>query len=168
MKRILLALFFVALLVLFVVVYAKTANATTQVTICHNNGQSGNYTQNTVDWHAVDGEGNGDHNRSGHQDGKDIIPPGFWDYNGRNWDNEGQAIYRNGCVVPPVDICKNLEGVQESLPANHYQEEGDCLPQTAVCTDETALNFDDEVEVDEYADNEVCEYKQDRPKYTTQ
>ena len=80
--------------------FAVKAKATTQVTICHNTGQSGNYQKITVDWNAVDGQGNGDHNSSNHQNGRDIIPSGFWDSNGRNWDTQGQAIWNNNCNVP--------------------------------------------------------------------
>lgn len=77
-------------------VYAKKSE---KVTICHANNGNG-WVQITVDEDAVDKEGNGDHNRSGHQSGRDIIPPGSWDDDGRNWDNEGQAIYNNGCEKP--------------------------------------------------------------------
>jgi hypothetical protein len=75
------------------------AEAKTQVTICHKNNGNG-WSQITVDWDAVDGSGGGDHNSSGHQGGQDIIPSGFWDSNGRNWDTEGQAIWNNNCNVP--------------------------------------------------------------------
>ena len=74
---------------------------TTQVRICHATGSNTNpFNSITVDWNAVDGEGNSDHNRSGHQNGEDIIPPGFWDWNGRNWNTAGQAIWNNDCNVP--------------------------------------------------------------------
>lgn len=87
--------------------YVPVASATQQpqVTICHNNGNSGNYQQLTVDANAVDGSGGGDHNSIGHQNGLDVIPPGSWDSNGRNWDADGQAIYNNGCVVPLPPAC---------------------------------------------------------------
>lgn len=68
------------------------------VTICHATGSNSNpYTQITVDDDAVDGNGNSDHNRSGHQNGEDIIPHGSWDTDGRNWDAAGQAIWNNQC-----------------------------------------------------------------------
>ena len=42
------------------------------------------------------------HGHTGHQDGRDIIPP--YTYRGQtysqNWDAEGQAIFNNGCRVP--------------------------------------------------------------------
>jgi len=57
------------------------------VTICHATGSTSNpYTKITVDDNAVNGTGQSDHNRSGHQNGEDIIPPGSWDSDGRNWD----------------------------------------------------------------------------------
>lgn len=73
----------------------------TTVTICHATGSNTNpYTRITVDDDAVNGSGNNDHNRNDHQDGEDIIPPGFWDFNGRNWNTQGQAIWNNDCNVP--------------------------------------------------------------------
>jgi len=71
------------------------------VTICHATGSNNNpFNKITVDDDAVDGDGNSDHNRSGHQNGQDIIPPGPWDTNGRNWNATGQAIWNNNCNVP--------------------------------------------------------------------
>ena len=76
-----------------------------KVTICHATGSNNNpYNKITVDDDAVDGQGNSDHNRSGHQNGEDIIPPGYWDFNGRNWTTEGQAIYRNDCNKPVIVV----------------------------------------------------------------
>jgi hypothetical protein len=75
----------------------------TPVTICHATESEKNpYVRITVDDDAVDGNGNNsaDHNRDGHQDGEDIIPPGIWDADGRNWNSHGQAIYNNDCEVP--------------------------------------------------------------------
>lgn len=72
----------------------------TEVTICHATGSNTNpYNQVTVDEDAVDGNGNGnsDHNQDGHQNGEDIIPPGSWDADGRNWDAAHIAIYENDC-----------------------------------------------------------------------
>lgn len=106
-----------------------------QVTICHATGSQNNpYNKITVDDDAVDGQGNSDHNRSSHQNGEDIIPPGFWDFNGRNWTQQGQAIWNNNCNIPvsptptptntptptvtptvtPDDACQDVEGIQES------------------------------------------------------
>lgn len=78
-----------------------------QVTICHATASSSNpYVQLTVNANAVDGNGNGssDHNRDDHQNGEDIIPPGSWDADGRNWDAAGQAIWNNDCEVPTPSI----------------------------------------------------------------
>lgn len=89
------ALFGAAMLCLFFIpnVYATNNN---NIPICHYLGHGG-YQRISVNDDAIDGDGNGDHNRSSHQDGKDIIPPGHWDSNGRNWDTQGQEIYRNNC-----------------------------------------------------------------------
>jgi fibro-slime domain-containing protein/LPXTG-motif cell wall-anchored protein len=99
-----------------------------QVTICHNAGGSGNFTQLTVDANAVDGVGGGDHNSGGHQGGKDIIPPGSWDANGRNWDAAGQAIWNNGCVVP-TEIC---DGQDNDFDGN-TDEDGVCPANSYYC-----------------------------------
>ena len=65
------------------------------------------------------------HNR---QHDADIIPP-IGEFGGKNWDEEGQAIYRNGCEVPVRDLCENLDGVQSELPPNYQEEEGQCSCQ---------------------------------------
>lgn len=69
-----------------------------RVTICHATGSASNpYVQITVSENAVrDGRA---HNRDGHQSGEDIIPPGPYDPDGRNWDADGQTIYNNGCLT---------------------------------------------------------------------
>lgn len=86
----------VALVALGVLLFSVVqAQQPTQVTICHATGSSSNpYVQLTVNDSAVDGNGNGnsDHNRNDHQNGEDIIPPGSWDADGRNWDTQGQLI----------------------------------------------------------------------------
>ncbi len=76
-----------------------TVRKTCNVTICHATGSG--WTSISADSSALDGVGGGDHNSAGHQSGNDIIPPGYWDNDGRNWDTEGQAIYNNNCVEPP-------------------------------------------------------------------
>lgn len=102
-KRILIGLSATALLATPLVVMA--AQQRTPVTICHATGSTTNpYNKQTVDDDAVDGVGNGDHNRDGHQNGEDIIPPGSWDADGRNWDAQGQAIYNNDCEVPTPPV----------------------------------------------------------------
>src|SRR3990167_9483432 len=71
------------------------------VTICHATGSHSNpYVKITVDDNAVNGHGPGDHNRDGHHHGRDIIPPGSWDTDGRNWTAQGQAIWNNNCNIP--------------------------------------------------------------------
>ena len=69
-----------------------------KVTICHATGSASNpYETITVSENAVrDGKA---HNRDGHQNGEDIIPPGPYDPDGRNWTTEGQTIYEDGCLV---------------------------------------------------------------------
>jgi hypothetical protein len=83
---------------------SPTATATSSnITICHATGSQNNpYSQISVSPSAIDGNGNGnsDHNRSDHQNGEDIIPAGFWDQDGRNWNANGQAIWNNNCNIP--------------------------------------------------------------------
>ena len=55
----------------------------------------------------------------------DIIPP-FGQYGGKNWNEEGQAIWENDCEVPVVDVCENLEGIQEETPEGYENEQGYC------------------------------------------
>jgi hypothetical protein len=88
-------------------VFASSTNSNrhTPVTICHATGSNSNpYVKETVDDDAVDGNGNGnaDHNRNDHQHGEDIIPPGTWDADGRNWNTQGQATWNNNCTVSSV------------------------------------------------------------------
>jgi hypothetical protein len=68
-----------------------------KITICHATGSETNpYVQISVDFHAVEG----------HSQHSDDIIPGNRKWDGRNWDDEGQATYYNGCVPcpePPVD-----------------------------------------------------------------
>jgi len=86
------------------VAFAHGTPVSHKVDICHKNNGNG-WTSNNVDDDSVDGEGHGDHNKSSHQDGQDIIPPfyddnrdGYW--NSRNWGVTGQAIWNNNCNVP--------------------------------------------------------------------
>lgn len=74
-----------------------------KVTICHATGSASNpYVQITVSEAAVrDGKG---HNRDGHQNGEDIIPPGPFDPDGRNWDAGGPTIYDDGCLTFRTDV----------------------------------------------------------------
>ena len=61
-----------------------------KITICHATGNGG-YVSITISINGLNG-----HN--GHDE--DIIPPHGSDP-GRNWDEEGQATWENGCVPPP-------------------------------------------------------------------
>lgn len=80
------------------------SNAGNKVTICHATGSSTNpYVVITPNANGVI---NG-HAGSGHQGGRDIIPP--FSYNdqgstkqfpGQNWNAAGQATYNNGCKAP--------------------------------------------------------------------
>ena len=63
------------------------------VAICHaTNSLTNTYEQNIVSQSAVQ-EGGHHYN---HED--DIIPPGPWAEDGRNWTAEGEALWNNGCV----------------------------------------------------------------------
>ena len=73
------------------------------MTICHATGSASNpYVQITISQNAIR-EGKG-HNRDGHPGGEDIIPPGPYDPDGRNWDPASQAIYNDGCLTFAPDI----------------------------------------------------------------
>jgi hypothetical protein len=74
-----------------------------KATICHATGSATNpFVQITVSENAVrDGRG---HNRDGHQAGADVIPPGAYDPDGRNWNAAGQTVYDAGCLTFAPDI----------------------------------------------------------------
>ncbi len=61
--------------------------------VCHATGS--HYNQQEVSTSSL-GEGSG-HNDDGHQDGRDIVPPGPWDPDGRNWNPDNEGIWLNGC-----------------------------------------------------------------------
>ncbi|MEA2453389.1 MAG: hypothetical protein QOG04_2099 [Actinomycetota bacterium] len=70
-----------------------------KVTICHATGSATNpFVMITPAASGVF------HGHLGHQDGRDIVPP--FTYNGQtysqNWDDEGQAMFNNGCEAPAV------------------------------------------------------------------
>lgn len=91
----------IAVILLALAVTSAYASQSDNVTICHATGSQNNpYQKITVDDDAVNGIGNGDHNTSQHQGGADIIPPGYWDANGRNWTQQNIAIYNNNCNIP--------------------------------------------------------------------
>ena len=62
----------------------------------------------------------------------DIIEPFTFrgqDFPGLNWTAEGQEIWQNGCAVPPVDVCENIDGDQAEPPdGTVVDENGDCVP----------------------------------------
>lgn len=119
----------VGLVIVFIInsVYAVSNN----IRICHKNNGNG-WSSITVDPSAIDGDGNSDHNRSGHQGGQDIIPPGYWDHNGRNWDTSGQAIWNNNCnvpsptVVPTSTPTPTLQPTATPTPTLEPGCDGDC------------------------------------------
>ena len=79
--------------------FAALRGPTRNVTICHATESDSNpWNSIEVDDSAVQ-QGSG-HNADSHQDGRDIIPPGPWDPDGRNWDAEGWAIWVNNCNRP--------------------------------------------------------------------
>ena len=82
---------------------ASASTPSGKATICHATGSASNpYVQITTSETAVrDGTG---HNRDGHQNGEDIIPPGPFDSDGRNWDAAGRTIYDDGCLVLRPDV----------------------------------------------------------------
>lgn len=138
MKKILalvLSIVTISLVVFSVKAYATVDHTNGQVDICHFT--ESHYVQNSPNKSGDVGGHNGH--------GNDIIPPfdywqhfnppgpnnDFWlllPYLGKNWDEEGQAIWNNNCEVPPTDVCLNLEGVQESTPEGYTNNDGTCTP----------------------------------------
>jgi LPXTG-motif cell wall-anchored protein len=87
------------------------------VTLCHKDGQSGNYSVITTDDDGVLNHGNAGHDQ---HDG-DIIPPfdsPLGNYPGKNWDAAGQAIFNNQpkCTVPTV-VTATTPGVEFRDPS---------------------------------------------------
>lgn len=70
-----------------------------------------------------------------------------------------------------VDQCSNIEGVQETIPANYYKSDGACYPKTPVCANDSYDNYGGEDGVfnqeTEVADNELCSNEQDCPANST-
>lgn len=101
MKKFIFPYVWIIIIIVFLLWIGNRVYATQgSVTICHATGSQNNpYQKLTVDDDAVNGIGNGDHNSSQHQNGNDIIPPGYWDSNGRNWTTQGQAIWNNNCNI---------------------------------------------------------------------
>lgn len=81
-----------------------------QIEICHATGNEGHYSTPNPPKHQIyDDHG---HNSGGGVHPGDIIPPfsagshggqEWGDFPGLNWDEEGQAIYNNGCQVPGTE-----------------------------------------------------------------
>ena len=92
-----------------------------QVTICHATG-NGKYVQNSPDVDSiVSDQGHGGHP-------EDIIPPFDYEpsgqdpggsYPGLNWDDEGQAIWDNGCVEPDPPDPPESPGLQPGARRRH-------------------------------------------------
>ncbi|HEY3484662.1 MAG TPA: hypothetical protein VGK49_04720, partial [Ilumatobacteraceae bacterium] len=78
-----------------------TSYGAEDVKICHATGAEGHWTTQFVDQSAAT-EGTGGHNEDNHQGGRDIIPPGPWDPDGRNWDAAAEVIWTYGCARPPT------------------------------------------------------------------
>lgn len=105
---------------------------------------------------------------------------GYWEYQNKvsedvfgwvthTFNAKGdQSILANNCVVPPVDVCPNLDGNQATVPGGYHLEEGQCVPNQIVCdegqhevegecvndpilgcTDRSATNFDPEATEDD-------------------
>jgi hypothetical protein len=81
-----------------------------------------------------DEDGPGPEAPGDHQNNADIIPP--FTYQGeeysQNWDEAGQALFENDCVVdeePPTDVCPNIPGDQPVVPDGYeVDDEGNCVP----------------------------------------
>jgi hypothetical protein len=90
--------------------FVNTANYT-PTKLCHATGAVDHWVEETP---ATIGALMG-HVGIGHQSGNDIIPaiPVFLPL-GQNWDAEGQAIWNNGCVIPPqtgtIIVHKDVQG----------------------------------------------------------
>ena len=135
-------LYLVAFIAIFLVVLSSQVlagggdnNPHNMITICHALGNGG-FIQITPN---ANGDVSG-HAGNSHQDGKDIIPP--FEYNddgetayfpGQNWDEEGIAIWENGCDIPeetetpppPPPTCEELQNC-ETPPPPDCEEEQNC------------------------------------------
>jgi hypothetical protein len=90
-------------------------NTSTKVPLCHATGSNSNpYTSLSVSYSSILGGTNPG----------DIIPPFSYikngvngSYPGQNWDAAHQAIYNNGCKVPPPPVC-----IPNSSVSFHYSQ----------------------------------------------
>jgi hypothetical protein len=97
-------------------------NTTTKVPICHATGSNSNpYVSESVSYDSIINPSG--HGSSGVNVG-DIIPPFTYvkggvsgSYAGQNWDATHQAIYNNGCKVPPPAVC-----IPNSSVTYHYTQ----------------------------------------------
>lgn len=118
-------------LVLSLASIAKATRSTT-VTICHSTGSNSNPYIQQHPSASGDVDGHNDHNGGVFPADPwgDIIPPFDYDeehYSGKNWNTAGQAIWENDCAVPtpPTDLCENVVGTQETLPAGYVATDQD-------------------------------------------
>ena len=130
---------------------AYAHGAPEKLTICHatGNGYVANQPNKTADA--------GVHAGIEHQEGRDIIPPFDYDggsFPGQNWDEEGQAIYRNDCVEPePEPVCGDGEINQESEQCDGDDLGDNLCPHggSLSCDESCELNYDqcEDTECDE-------------------
>jgi hypothetical protein len=98
-------------------------NTTTKITICHATASDSNpYVSESVSFDSILPPSAG-HGSAGVNAG-DIIPPFDYvkggvagSYPGSNWDTAHQAIYNNGCKVPPPPVC-----IPNSSVTFHYSQ----------------------------------------------
>lgn len=109
---------------------ADTPNGKDKVTICHATGADGKWVENRPD---RSGDLNG---HVGHQDGRDIIPPFTYEedgemveFPGQNWDEDGIAVYENGCATPG-DPDPEYSTPAVELVADQCEATTDELPET--------------------------------------
>ena len=120
-----------------------------KITICHATG-NGSYVSITISINGLNGH-------DGHD--QDIIPSHGSDP-GRNWDADGQAIWANGCVLPPSPVPPAYPiGVFASTSCG----DGGTYNATFGYTSENST----EVSVPIGADNLVSPGKQDQGQPTT-
>lgn len=89
-----------------------------------------------------------------------ICTPVCTDSSANNYDSHvSSSEIADNSVCTYTDVCTNIPDNQLTLPANHYfASAGICIPQTPVCTDTNASNYDSNVDANEYANNNVCQY----------
>ncbi len=108
-----------------------------KVTICHATGSGSNpFVQITVSERAVDTEAKADHNTDQHQNGEDIIPPGSYDPDGRNFTPENAAILENGCqpvvTTTTTGPATTIPGTTTTVPATTIPGTTTTVPATTI------------------------------------